>query len=159
MANEQYVSKKTVAASYRPRSSLMSPGLQRARAPFRLRNAITGLILAGFGVGVWAYSISAVKQDDFSDVDEEARALMRGLPTIVEEVVKVPVMDEAKVVVTQAPSSVPVEVNATTVPSIHRGLLVPILERRFPRLLDPSRKTLIWGAPPVDNIGRLRDSI
>ncbi|KAG2369808.1 hypothetical protein BDR07DRAFT_1388358 [Suillus spraguei] len=159
MANEQYVSKKTVAASYRPRSSLMSPGLQRARAPFRLRNAITGLILAGFGVGVWAYSISAVKQDDFSDVDEEARALMRGLPTIVEEVVKVPVMDEAKVVVTQAPSSVPVEVKATTVPSIHRGLLVPILERRFPRLLDPSRKTLIWGAPPVDNIGRLRDSI
>lgn len=160
MANEQYISKKTVAASYRPRSSLMSPGLQRARAPFRLRNAITGLILAGFGVGVWAYSISAVKQDDFSDVDEEARALMlAGPPTIVEEVVKVPVMDEAKVVATQALSSVPVEAKETTMPSIHRGLLVPILERRFPRLLDPSRKTLIWGAPPVDNVGRLRDSI
>jgi cytochrome c oxidase assembly factor 3 len=158
MANEQYISKKTVAASYRPRSSLMSPGLQRARAPFRLQNAITGLILAGFGVGVWAYSISAVKQDDFSDVDEEARALMRVGPTTVEEV-KVPVMDEAKVVATQTPSSVSVEVKAATVPSIHRGLLVPILERHFPRLLDPSRKTLIWGAPPVDNIGRLRDSV
>ncbi|KAG2060260.1 hypothetical protein BDR06DRAFT_872794 [Suillus hirtellus] len=157
MANEQYVSKKTVAASYRPRSSLMSPGLQRARAPFRLRNAITGFVLAGFGVGVWAYSISAVKQDDFSDVDEEARALMRAGP-IVEEV-KVSVMNEAKVVATQTPSSVPVEVKVATVPSIHRGLLVPILERHFPRLLDPSRKTLIWGAPSVDNIGRLRDSV
>jgi len=157
MANEQYVSKKTVAASYRPRSSLMSPGLQRARAPFRLRNAITGLVLAGFGVGVWAYSISAVKQDDFSDVDEEARALMRAGP-IVEEA-KVSVMNEAKLVATQTPSSVPVKVKVATVPSIHRGLLVPILERHFPRLLDPSRKTLIWGAPSVDNIGRLRDSV
>jgi cytochrome c oxidase assembly factor 3 len=40
-----------------------------------LRNAITGLTLAAFGVGVWAYSISAVKQDVFDDVDEEARGL------------------------------------------------------------------------------------
>ncbi|KAG2155127.1 uncharacterized protein EDB93DRAFT_136879 [Suillus bovinus] len=158
MASEQYVSKRTVAASYRPRSSLMSPGLQRARAPFRFRNAITGLILAGFGVGVWAYSISAVKQDDFSDVDEEARALMRAGPTIVEEV-RVPVMNEAKVMAIQTPSSIPVEVKVAPVPSIHRGLLVPILERHFPRLLDPSRKTLVWGAPPVDNVGRLHDSV
>ena len=49
----------------------MSPGLQRARQPFRLRNAITGVVLAGFAVGVWAYSIGAVKQDKFDDVDEE----------------------------------------------------------------------------------------
>ncbi|KAG2115837.1 uncharacterized protein F5147DRAFT_743387 [Suillus discolor] len=150
MANEQYVSKKTVAASYRPRSSLMSPGLQRARAPFRLRNTITGLILAGFGVGVWAYSISAVKQDDFSDVDEEARALMRAGP-IVEEVKSF--RDE------RGKSCGDTDSEQPTVPSIHRGLLVPILERHFPRLLDPSRKTLIWGAPSVDNIGRLRDSV
>ncbi|KAG0703865.1 hypothetical protein DFH29DRAFT_914373 [Suillus ampliporus] len=158
MADEQYISKKTVAASYRPRSYLMSPGLQRARAPFRFRNAITGLILAGFGVGVWAYSISAVKQDDFSDVDEEARALMRAGTTVVEEV-KVPVIDEAKVMATLTTSIVPVEVMAPTVSSRPRGVLVPILESHFPRLLDPSRKTLIWGAPPVDKIGRLSDSI
>ncbi len=56
----------------------MSPGLQRAREPFRLRNAITGVLLAGFTVGVWAYSIGAVKQDVFDDVDDEARALMAG---------------------------------------------------------------------------------
>jgi cytochrome c oxidase assembly factor 3 len=53
----------------------MSPGLKRARAPFRVRNAITGTLIAAFAVTVWAYSISAVKQDNFDDVDEEARAL------------------------------------------------------------------------------------
>lgn len=135
----------------------MSPGLQRARAPFRIRNAITGLVLAGFGVGVWAYSISAVKQDDFSDVDEEARAMMlagKGGAVAAEEA-KVPVMDEAKVVATQTPSSVAVQ----AVVSRPRGVLVSTVERHFPRLLDPSRKTLVWGAPPVDSIGRLSDSI
>src|ERR1700676_494750 len=53
----------------------MSPGLQRARAPYRWKNAISGLILGAFGVGIWAYSINAVKQDVFDDVDEEAREL------------------------------------------------------------------------------------
>jgi len=33
------------------------------------------MIVAAFGIGVWAYSISAVKQDVFDDVDEEARVL------------------------------------------------------------------------------------
>lgn len=56
----------------------MSPGLLRARQPFRIKNAVTGLVLASFGVGIWAYSIRAVKQEDFSDVDEEAKEMMRG---------------------------------------------------------------------------------
>lgn len=58
----------------------MSPGLQRARAPFRFRNAFTGGILASFAIGVWAYSLSAVAQDDFSDVDEEAKAISASNP-------------------------------------------------------------------------------
>ncbi|TCD67269.1 hypothetical protein EIP91_000346 [Steccherinum ochraceum] len=74
---DPYISRKEVNTSYRPKNNLMSPGLQRARLPFRARNAITGLTLAGFVTGVWAYSISAVKQDDFSDIDEEARALAK----------------------------------------------------------------------------------
>ena len=48
----------------------MSPGLKRAREPFRIRNAVVGVGLFAFAVGVWAYSISAVKQDVFDDVDE-----------------------------------------------------------------------------------------
>ena len=53
----------------------MSPGLKRAREPYRVKNAILGLTLGAFAVGIWAYSISAVKQDVFDDVDEEARAM------------------------------------------------------------------------------------
>jgi cytochrome c oxidase assembly factor 3 len=34
-----------------------------------------GLTLGAFAVGIWAYSINAVKQDVFDDIDEEARAM------------------------------------------------------------------------------------
>jgi len=57
----------------------MSPSLQRAREPFRVKNALLGLTLGAFAVGVWAYSISAVKQDVFDDVDEEVAALSAGI--------------------------------------------------------------------------------
>lgn len=53
----------------------MSPGLRRAREPYRVKNAIMGLTLGAFAVGIWAYSISAVKQDVFDDIDEEARTM------------------------------------------------------------------------------------
>ena len=53
----------------------MSPGLKRAREPYRVKNAIMGLTLGAFAVGIWAYSINAVKQDVFDDVDEEARVM------------------------------------------------------------------------------------
>jgi len=56
----------------------MSPGLQRAREPYRVKNAILGLSLSAFAVGIWAYSISAVKQDVFDDIDEEVAALSVG---------------------------------------------------------------------------------
>ncbi|KAH9855084.1 hypothetical protein C2E23DRAFT_867154 [Lenzites betulinus] len=151
---DPYVDRKTARQSYRPRN-LMSPGLQRAREPFRFRNAITGVLLAGFAVGVWAYSIGAVKQDVFDDVDDEARALMAGsgIKSAESETViskENPVPPPAPVVRTEAkPSS-----NAP-----RRGVLPPLLENRFPRLLDPSSKTLIWGAPSVDSVGRLRDPV
>ncbi|KAK7033573.1 hypothetical protein VNI00_012797 [Paramarasmius palmivorus] len=39
-----------------------------------------------------------------------------------------------------------------------KGLLVDsFLDRRYPWLLDPTRRTLVWGAPPIDDIGPLRD--
>ncbi|CAE6477266.1 unnamed protein product [Rhizoctonia solani] len=67
-------SKAAATASYRPRGYGMSPALKRARQPFALKNAITGTAIAAFAVGVWAYSISAVKQDNFDDIDAEANA-------------------------------------------------------------------------------------
>ncbi|KAI6135129.1 hypothetical protein EDD17DRAFT_1756712 [Pisolithus thermaeus] len=164
MSNEPYVSPKAVKESYRPRSYRMSPGLLRAREPFRVKNAITGLILAGLGAGVWAYSIRAVKQEDFSDVDEEAREMMRGRATenpgvtdaaaaVIASKLHTAPAEEAQLVQSPTPSSRGDEPAARQVG--HRGILAPVLDRTFPRLLDPSQKTLVWGAPPIDNVGRL----
>ncbi|KAI8991411.1 hypothetical protein BDF20DRAFT_844494 [Mycotypha africana] len=45
-----------------------SPALQRARKPFVTRNVMTLVGLLTFTSSVYAYSLMAVKQDDFSDV-------------------------------------------------------------------------------------------
>lgn len=140
----------------------MSPGLKRAREPYRLRNALTGIALGAFAVGIWAYSISAVKQDVFDDVDEEARAIARtGTAAEVLSVKEEKKTMEAAIAAataTSAPSSSTVSPTPSTAlartPTPGRGLL-QYLDSRFPRLLDPQRKTLIWGAPPVDNIGKM----
>ncbi|KAI0650479.1 hypothetical protein C8Q79DRAFT_943935 [Trametes meyenii] len=164
---DPYVYRKTARQSYRPRN-LMSPGLQRAREPFRLRNAITGVVLAGFAVGVWAYSIGAVKQDVFDDVDEEARAMMAGSSVpkaednIVESSQATHTQGTAIALPTQRSTSSSIATTArpetkSGTGTSQRGILPPLLAQRFPSLLDPSSKTLIWGAPSVDNVGKLRD--
>ncbi|KAL9536940.1 hypothetical protein MBANPS3_012232 [Mucor bainieri] len=45
-----------------------SPALQRTRKPFVVRNLLTLAGLITFTGSVYAYSLLAVKQDDFSDV-------------------------------------------------------------------------------------------
>ena len=147
----------------------MSPGLKRAREPYRVKNAIVGLALGAFAVGVWAYSISAVKQDVFDDVDEEAGALVAQ-----SELVKPPSNDvtttsTSGILKENIPSTTKrgalrdsiilqeaakVEAKANT-PA--RGVLRHI-EHRVPWLLDPERKTLVWSAPPVDNVGKMSKS-
>lgn len=117
----------------------MSPGLQRARAPYFVRNAITGFVLGAFGIGVYAYSISAVKQDIFDDVDEEARAMASAGRT------------------TEPGGSVPAKV----VPGEEKFALAitpKVVEEEAP-LPSPQRgwKPLIQGAPPVNNMGKLGD--
>ncbi|KAI9373167.1 hypothetical protein BJX61DRAFT_504039 [Aspergillus egyptiacus] len=42
--------------------------LLRARRPYLFKNVFTGLGLCMFTVGVYAYTIRAVGQDEFSDV-------------------------------------------------------------------------------------------
>ncbi|KAG5648726.1 hypothetical protein DXG03_000073 [Asterophora parasitica] len=168
--NSQYIDPKIARDSYRPRAGLMSPGLKRAREPYRVRNAVTGVLLGACAIGIWAYSISAVKQDVFDDVDEEARAMARS--GTVNEVLSVKeekkVMDAA---IAAAVSGVEfTQVNATPAVSapgnapsrtpttnLTRGILQH-LDGGFPRLLDPQRKTWVWGAPPVDNIGKIAET-
>lgn len=149
----------------------MSEGLKRAREPYRIKNALVGLGLGAFAVGVWAYSISAVKQDEFDDVDEEAKALGAGAGGNVqakpgEKASFTAAVPPNPISVAEAtanlvlPGTVPLPPVATpsTPPSSSappaRGVL-QVLDERWPRLLDPEAKTIVWGAPSVDNVGRM----
>ncbi|KAF8975512.1 hypothetical protein BGZ46_009062 [Entomortierella lignicola] len=61
--------------SYYEQGFKRSPALERAAAPFRVRNAITGAGIVVFCVSVYAYSIMAVRQDDFSDIQLPAHVI------------------------------------------------------------------------------------
>lgn len=128
----------------------MSPGLKRAREPYRLKNTIMGLTLGAFAISIWAYSISAVRQDVFDDVDEEARA-MSATSTSSPEATGSRTVSPALI----ANSVILKEVaRMETQTKSERGIL-HYLDKRFPWLLDPKGKTLVWGAPPVDNFGKM----
>jgi cytochrome c oxidase assembly factor 3 len=158
----------------------MSEGLKRAREPYRIRNALVGLGLGAFAVGVWAYSISAVKQDEFDDVDEEAKALgagagaanalaNQGEPASSAPVVPMPTPKEVAAVAQATanivlPGTLPLPPVTKPTPSLPtssspppRGIL-QLLDKRWPRVLDPDSKTVVWGAPSVDNVGRMGGS-
>ena len=113
----------------------------RAREPYKVKNALTGLAIGSFIVGVWLYSMSAVKQDNFDDVDEEARAMVRAGVKPLEE--------KGAGAMTTATVATKEERRG------RHGLLVALLDAKLPGLLDPEGKTLVFGAPPVDRIGRI----
>ena len=103
---------------------------------------------------------NAVRQDVFDDVDEEARAMSASTSTpetILDLGVGAHINPEAAVSQTVSPvlitKSVILKEVARTETS-KRGVLHH-LDKRFPSLLDPERKTLVWGAPPVDNFGKM----
>ncbi|KDQ64197.1 hypothetical protein JAAARDRAFT_64093 [Jaapia argillacea MUCL 33604] len=162
-----FIPRRVAQRTYRPHVYGMSEGLKRARQPYRVRNAIIGVLIGAFSVGVWAYSISAVKQDVFDDVDDQARALaeerekakLQNHPTSdplsPKETLAIPELTPIQPVV-----SVPLP--AIEEPRLkgpgNRGVLVKLLGGSFPRLFEPSGGTLVWGAPAVDSIGNLKDS-
>ncbi|CAD6960046.1 unnamed protein product [Tilletia caries] len=59
---------RSTHASYHPGGYGVSEGLKRARRPYFWKNAATGGAILGFATAVYYYSISKVKQDDFSDL-------------------------------------------------------------------------------------------
>ena len=122
----------------------MPASLLRARRPFLFRNVVTGIAIASFGVGVWAYSISAVKQDVFDDVDEQARALNLNDPSPTPS----DTLPGSSIAAGNLPHETPVSGS-------------PILETDW--AADTHRRsnllTRVWGAPPVDHIGRLDEKI
>lgn len=160
----------------------MSEGLRRAREPYRIRNALVGLGLGAFAVGVWAYSISAVKQDVFDDVDEEARSLGAGQSTAAASgsatrqaltttvgSTTAPAGPSAGAVAEAAANLVlpgtvplpPVTTPPVTTPpptdGAPKGVLAKVLEKRWPnsKAIDPVTKTFLWGAPSVDELGKV----
>ncbi|TFK55401.1 hypothetical protein OE88DRAFT_1651696 [Heliocybe sulcata] len=158
-ASSPYVNRKAAERSYRPKGYGMSPGLKRARAPYRTRNALTGIIIGAFATGIWWYSMRAVDQDALDDVDEQAKALAEeralNAPRTSEKAMNA---QETSVVAATASDPTPVLVPpALALSPAPRGLIGRYLDSRFPRLLDPRTKTFVWGAPPVDRVGRIRD--
>ncbi|CAK4032038.1 hypothetical protein DOTSEDRAFT_19113 [Lecanosticta acicola] len=55
-------------SSYYDKYNRPSAALYRARQPYLVRNAITGVCILGFVAGVYTWTIKAIGQDDFSDV-------------------------------------------------------------------------------------------
>ncbi|TRM67850.1 hypothetical protein BD626DRAFT_480006 [Schizophyllum amplum] len=184
----KYADPKEVAQSYRPKPGMMSPGLRRARAPYLVKNLLVGTALAAFVMGVYSYSLYAVRQDQFDDLDEEARELsaagVLAQRTTLEDkqrsgpLATAAALDQKPGVGAIIPTSpaAPVPPPATTAELAHaargktmdpsalaapgapRGILSRYLASRYPSLFDPSQKTLVFGAPSVDNPGRTSSS-
>ncbi|EEH46365.1 uncharacterized protein PADG_02463 [Paracoccidioides brasiliensis Pb18] len=55
-------------SSYYDKDYRAGAALLRARRPYLFKNAATGIALFAFCIGVYAFTINAVGQDDFSDV-------------------------------------------------------------------------------------------
>ncbi|KAI4617943.1 hypothetical protein J4E81_003219 [Alternaria sp. BMP 2799] len=45
-----------------------SPALLRTRAPYLIKNTITGFAICTLVVGIYTYTINAISQDEFEDV-------------------------------------------------------------------------------------------
>lgn len=134
----------------------MSRGLRRAREAYLLGNTMTGIALITFIIGVYTYSIRAVKQETFDDVDEQALAMSMNAKTSPPPPVAAPRTLEQDRPLRAAPlgSTTPATSPSNTTP---RGLVPRLLGQRYPWLLDPVSKTVVWGAPPLDRIGRIGD--
>ena len=145
----------------------ISPGLRRARRPFLLVNLLTGSAIALLATGIWAYSIRAVRQDVFDDVDEEAKGLTKEMKMAVESVEeKSRKVEEklkeianermAKSLASSSMKGANAAQRAASLKSERRGVL-PMLGRTEPGWLYDPTKTLVWGAPSVDDMGRIGD--
>ncbi|KAI9846488.1 MAG: hypothetical protein M1837_003908 [Sclerophora amabilis] len=55
-------------SSYYDRDYRQTAALLRARRPYLVKNIVTGAAIFGFAIGVYAFTIHAVSQDNFEDV-------------------------------------------------------------------------------------------
>jgi cytochrome c oxidase assembly factor 3, fungi type len=151
----------------------MSPGLRRAREPFLVKNAITGIGLFAFAVGVYTYSIKAVQQEQFEDIDEQAKEIqaVRAISrddqqkamdaAVAANVARTAEGVDGPMASTSLPIPAPpppaASSSAGLTPGMRRGLLARWLGDRYPSTVDSSGNVLVWGAPNVDKPGTLGD--
>jgi cytochrome c oxidase assembly factor 3, fungi type len=115
-------------------------------------------------VSVWAYSISAVKQDEFDDVDAEALRLdKRQLVSIEDQTNATALSSTSPPASASAPPFTPAPASATPAspsrpPSNLLTQFKPTIIDRFAQLRHPQDGNLIvWGAPPVNRVGSIGD--
>ncbi|KAF1996255.1 hypothetical protein P154DRAFT_472912 [Amniculicola lignicola CBS 123094] len=61
-----------------------SPALLRARAPYLVKNTVTGFAICALVIGIYSYTINVISQDEFDDVivpDQPANRTQQNGPT------------------------------------------------------------------------------
>ncbi|KAI8940130.1 hypothetical protein NX059_003843 [Plenodomus lindquistii] len=61
-------SSKPFQSTYYDARMRASPALLRARAPYLVKNTITGAAICTLVIGIYTYTIQAISQDEFEDV-------------------------------------------------------------------------------------------
>ncbi|KAF1942611.1 hypothetical protein EJ02DRAFT_443933 [Clathrospora elynae] len=56
-----------------------SPALLRARAPYLIKNTITGFAICSLVIGIYTYTINAISQDEFEDVIVPDKPMVRSV--------------------------------------------------------------------------------
>ncbi|GAA5848464.1 hypothetical protein JCM8547_004522 [Rhodosporidiobolus lusitaniae] len=154
------VSTRAAKATYHPGGYGVSEGLKRARRPFRTANFITGSLITGFALSVYLYSIRAVAQDDFSDLDQPVSDdIRKGVWSIEDEkrAKEALVADRLAAFDPVAPAAVvdavgPVEALPVAAAPRRTGIL-GLMQRTFGGKGTESK--IVWGAPNVDRVGRI----
>ncbi|KAH9817105.1 hypothetical protein DFH28DRAFT_963082 [Melampsora americana] len=127
-------------------SGRMSQGLQRARAPFRVKNLLTGAGILSFTFAVYAYSISAVKQDDFSDIPTPSIEEIKRLN-------QTKAQSDSEQISSSSSSTTTTQALTQSLPPL--GLLGSATS--WIRAGKPSQSELVIGAPSLDQLGQIND--
>ncbi|GAA6057456.1 hypothetical protein JCM3770_000770 [Rhodotorula araucariae] len=147
------LSGRQARATYHPGGYGVSEGLKRARRPFRTRNFVTGTLIFGFAASVYFYSIRAVAQDDFSDLDQPLSDEQRKSLTSIEQSKRD--RDELLLAAKQ-PSLALAPTSPAPVPG-GRPSVFGLVRGAFAGKGADSK--LVWGAPSVDRVGRIGDDV
>ncbi|GAA5968025.1 hypothetical protein JCM11641_003705 [Rhodosporidiobolus odoratus] len=159
---------RAAKATYHPGGYGVSEGLKRARAPFFTRNLITGGLISAFAFSVYFYSIRAVAQDDFADlnqpISEEQRRSVRSIEEessynealLADKLSATPVPAAAAAAgVVEAVSPVQALPAASAAPG--RTTILQMVRGSFGGRGVQSK--LVWGAPDVDRPGRIGEQV